>query len=247
MMNKCRKHGFHPATWFLGGTWMVVLISWISDIYGVYILQPDTGEMVRIQSLLSSEGVRWWLRSMIDNFTRFTYPGQVIVASLGIGVALHAFAGYRSHSHKKYRALMTAMLIAGIYISLTMFITFASGGILRGINGEISLLPHMDDLIFLFSLGMGLTGMAYGYASDRYRKDHNILEGLTYMMPFLGIYFVISFFASQLFACIEYTRIDKFLALWLGHLTVPWHLLYGLPLLLAFSQYRHQLFSKPAK
>lgn len=247
MMSKYRKHGFHPAACFFLATWLVVMISWISDIYGVYILQPDTGEMVRIQSLLSPEGVRWWIRSMVDNFTRFAYPGQVIVASFGLGIALHAFAGYRSNSPKKRRALMTALMIAGIYILLAMFLAFSSGGILRGINGEITLLPHMEDLIFLFSLGMGLTGVVYGYVSDRYRKDHNILEGLTYLMPFLGIYFVISFFASQLFACIEYTRMDKFLVLWLGHPAVPWHVLYGLPLLLAYFQYRHQFFSKSAR
>ncbi|EJX07769.1 AbgT putative transporter [gut metagenome] len=246
-MNKDRKYGFHPAAYFFLATWLVMLISWISDIYGVYILQPDTGEMVSMQSLLSPEGMRWWLRSLVDNFIRFACPGQVVVVSFGLGVALHAFAGYRPHSLKKRRALITALLIAGIYLSLMLFLTFVSGGILRGINGEITLLSHIEDLLFLLSLGMGLTGITYGYVSNRYRKDHNILEGLTYLTPFLGIYFVVSFFASQLFACIEYTHMDKFLALWLGYPVIPWRLLYGLPLLLAYFQYRYQFFSNSAR
>ena len=77
----------HPATMFFLLTLAVILLSWIFDVYGLSVLQPQTGEEIRVQSLLSPEGIRWLLRHVITNFTGFAPLGLVIVAMFGIGVA----------------------------------------------------------------------------------------------------------------------------------------------------------------
>ena len=87
----------HPATMFFLLTLAVILLSWIFDVYGLSVLQPQTGEVIRVQSLLSPEGIRWLLRHVITNFTGFAPLGLVIVAMFGIGVAQHSAhysAGY---------------------------------------------------------------------------------------------------------------------------------------------------------
>ena len=68
----------------------VVLLSWIFDIYGLSVTLPQTGEEIRVQSLLSPEGIRWLLRHIVTNFTGFAPLGMVIVAMFGIGVAQHS-------------------------------------------------------------------------------------------------------------------------------------------------------------
>lgn len=75
----------HPATMFFLLTLAVILLSWIFDVYGLSVLQPQTGEVIRVQSLLSPEGIRWLLRHVITNFTGFAPLGLVIVAMFGIG------------------------------------------------------------------------------------------------------------------------------------------------------------------
>lgn len=65
----------------------------------------------------------------------------------------------------------------------------------------------------LLSFGIGLMGMVYGFASGRYRTDGDVIEGLTQPMKLLGVYFVIAFFASQMFACFEYSHLDKCIAI----------------------------------
>ena len=80
----------HPATMFFLLTLAVILLSWIFDVYGLSVLQPQTGEEIRVQSLLSPEGIRWLLRHVITNFTGFAPLGLVIVAMFGIGVAQHS-------------------------------------------------------------------------------------------------------------------------------------------------------------
>ena len=47
----------HPATMFLLLTMAVVFLSWICDIYGLKVTLPQTGEDIRVQSLLSPEGM----------------------------------------------------------------------------------------------------------------------------------------------------------------------------------------------
>ena len=74
----------HPATMFLLLTMAVVFLSWICDIYGLKVTLPQSGEDIRVQSLLSPEGIRWWLRNAIKNFTGFAPLGMVIIAMFGL-------------------------------------------------------------------------------------------------------------------------------------------------------------------
>ena len=80
----------HPATMFFLFTLAVIFLSWIFDIYGLRVQLPQTGAEIRVQSLLSPEGIRWMLRNAITNFTGFAPLGMVLIAMFGIGVAQHS-------------------------------------------------------------------------------------------------------------------------------------------------------------
>ncbi|WP_302457832.1 AbgT family transporter [Bacteroides fluxus] len=346
----------HPATMFFLLTLAVIFLSWIFDVYGLSVLQPETREEIRVQSLLSPEGIRWLLRHVVTNFTGFAPLGLVIVAMFGIGVAQHSgfidacirrgvrrnrdpwriilwvillgllsnvvgdagyiillpiaatlfhsaglhpiggiitayvsvscgysanvllstldpmiaattqeaadaaniapgqtgplcnyyflclstfllasiiyyitrrsllpglgeydgdirFPGYKQLSRKERRALMGAVVAGLFYAVVILWATFSSWGILRGVNGGLIRSPFIVGILFLLSLGIGLAGMVYGFASGRYRTDGDVIEGLTQPMKLLGVYFVIAFFASQMFACFEYSHLDRCIAI----------------------------------
>lgn len=354
---KDKWHMPHPATMFLLLTLVVIFLSWIFDIYGMSVVQPQTGEEIRVSNLLSPEGIRWLLRHVVTNFTGFAPLGLVIVAMFGIGVAQHsgfidacirkswrkqqpkpgriilgvilvgllsnvvgdagyiillpiaatlflsvglhplagiitayvsvscgysanlllstldpmlaattqeaanfhdvasvntgplcnyyfffasaliiaciiyyitrrsllpavgeykeenAFSGYKPLSRKERRAIMTAVIVGLVYVVVVLFATFSSWGILRGVNGGLIRSPFMTGILFLISFGIGLMGMVYGFASGHYRTDGDVINGFTQPMKLLGVYFVITFFASQMFACLEYTHLDKCIAM----------------------------------
>lgn len=354
MMSKLRIP--HPATMFFLLTLAVVILSWIFDVYGLSVLQPQTGEEIRVQSLLSPEGIRWLLRHVVTNFTGFAPLGLVIVAMFGIGVAQHSgfidacirkrvrngqdaghmifgviilgllsnvvgdagyimllpiaatlfqsvglhpiggivtayvsvscgysanlflstldpmiatvtqeaaelsniypgqagplcnyyflfvstfllafviyqltrrnllsrleeykgdirFTGYKQLSRKERRAMISAVIVGGLYMIAILWATFSSRGILRSANGGLAHSPFMVGVLFLLSLGIGLMGTVYGFASGRYRTDSDVIEGLTQPMKLLSVYFVIAFFASQMFACFEYSHLDQCIAI----------------------------------
>ena len=120
---------------------------------------------------------------------------------------------YRPLSRKERRAIMISIVVAAIYVALILWLTFSSYGILRGVNGGLMHSPFIAGILFLLSLGAGITGMAYGFSSGRYRTDNDVIEGLTQPMKLLGVYFVIAFFAAQMFACFEYSHLDKCIAI----------------------------------
>lgn len=109
---------------------------------------------------------------------------------------------------------MLGAVFAGLlYIAIILWATFSSWGILRSVNGGLIRSPFIVGILFLLSFGIGLMGMVYGFASGRYRTDGDVIEGLTQPMKLLGVYFVIAFFASQMFACFEYSHLDKCIAI----------------------------------
>lgn len=87
---KNRIHMPHPATMFLLLTLTVIFLSWIFDVYGLKVIDPATGNSIKVQSLLSAEGMRWMLRHVVTNFTGFAPLGMVMVTMFGIGVAEHS-------------------------------------------------------------------------------------------------------------------------------------------------------------
>lgn len=356
MMNKKRSL-FHPATLYLILTLGVVFFSWIADIYGFGVTDPATGNAVHVQSLLSSEGLRWLLRHIVSNFTGFAPLGMVMVAMLGIGAAEHsgfiqasirqglrrgmgpksviwtviflgivsnvvgdagyillipvsavlfqavglhplggivvayvsvacgysanlfvstldpllarhtqeavaasgitsgsvgalsnylfmlvstfvlagivyrvttasllpALGDYSVHfpelrkqlSRKERRALLLSLVAGSLFMAVILVATFSPWGFLRGITGGMTRSPFIMGALFLISLGIGLMGMVYGFTSGRYRSDADVVKGLSQPVSLLAVYFVIAFFAAQMFACFEYSNLDKCLIVWM--------------------------------
>lgn len=353
MKNKWRMP--HPATLFFLLTLGIVFCSWICEIYGLKVVLPNTGQELRVQSLLSPEGIRWWLRHSISNFTSFSPLGMVIIALFGLGVAQHSglinacirrgigekgnpkaiiigviflgllsnavgdggyilllpiaavlfqwvglhpiagiitayvsvacgysaniflstmdpllanltqeaaleeigyqgnteplcnyffmsastfvlagviyvitrrwllpsmgeyqgevrVEGYKQLSRKERRALIISLVVLGLYTALILFLTFSSYGILRGVNGGIMHSPFIAGILFLISLGIGITGLTYGIYSGRYHRDSEIVEGFVQPIKMLASFFIIAFFAAQMFACFDYSHLDKYIA-----------------------------------
>ena len=374
MTNKWRTP--HPATMYLLLTMLIVFVSWICDIYGVSVINPQSGEEVRIQNLLNSEGIRWIIRHVQNNFSSFDPFGMAILALLGLGAAEHsgfinaclryftakhnhkraiiliiivlgigssilgeigyiiliplaiylfkaaklpqqagvivAFVSvscgfganlfitaidpmlmrytqeaatnsniaqnhigifsnycfsavsmliqtaiiyvitykqlipkmqqkeavidepYKPLSKKERQALFNSLIIGLAYIVIVVFATFSPWGILRGVMGDLTRSPFIFGSLFLISLWIGLMGVAYGFSTNNYNSDTDVINGLTQPLKILGNFLVICFFAAQLFACIEYSHLDQCLLVTAGNWfsSIKW--IHPLPTLIVF-------------
>lgn len=77
----------HPATIFALLALFVIIVSWLGYIFDVQATHPVNGEVIKAQSLISSDGFRWIYSNILDNFLKFPPLGYVLVVMIGIGVA----------------------------------------------------------------------------------------------------------------------------------------------------------------
>lgn len=77
----------HPFILFVYLALFVMLLSAVVSAFDVAVVHPGTQKEVAIKSLISAEGLRYIISSMLDNFTGFRPLGLVLVMMLGIGLA----------------------------------------------------------------------------------------------------------------------------------------------------------------
>lgn len=337
-------------------TLIVIIASWVGDIYGLSIIFPQSGEEVRVQNLLNADGLRWMLQNFVTNFTGFTPLGMVVIAMFGLGIAQHSgfidacirriirntrhekqkviitvialgiisnlvgdagyiillpiaaalFAsvslnpvagivtayvsvacGYSANiflsiidpvlsistekaaylsgawdmstgpmcnfyfffvssfligiviyivtcrsllptigreeyvfkttdrkplSHKERRALNLACVVGLIYLAFFIVASVLPSGLLRGVDGGLLYSPFTMNMLTILAVGFALMGIIYGVSSGRYHKDSDVVDGFISCIGLLGIYFVIAFFAAQLYACFSYSHLDQYIA-----------------------------------
>lgn len=201
----------HTATMFFLLTVAVALFSWIGSIYG----------LGKVQSLLSPEGIRWELRHAMGNFVQTPALGIVMMLFLGFGITVHSgvwgtlgriVKRGKPISRKEKRALILAGCILLVYIIMIICTTFAPWTMLRSVTGSLTNSPFQKGIYYLISFGVGLSGMAFGYASGRFRDDKDIIKGMSCLFSRFADYFVVLFFIVQFFSSLMYTNLVE----WVG-------------------------------
>lgn len=71
--------------------------------------------------------------------------------------------------------------------------TFAPWTMLRSVTGSLTNSPFQKGIYYLISFGVGLSGMAFGYASGRFRDDKDIIKGMSCLFSRFADYFVALF------------------------------------------------------
>lgn len=70
---------------------------------------------------------------------------------------------------------------------------------LRSVTGSLTNSPFQKGIYYLISFGVGLSGMAFGYASGRFRDDKDIIKGMSCLFSRLPITLWCFFYSSVLF------------------------------------------------
>lgn len=156
----------HPFMLFFFLSLFIIFLSSVLSILGVEVTDPVKNEVVKVKSLLSSEGINFMLQNTIKNFTGFSPLGLVLVMTLGIGLAEHV-------------GLVSAFMRNTILNSSPKMITFMIMFI--GICGNVAsdaaivVVPVISAFIFC-SLGKHpLAGIAVGYAATTAGFSANLI------------------------------------------------------------------------
>lgn len=202
----------HPATLFCLLSVCITFCSWIGSGYGWH----------GVQNLLSVDGIRWILRHAEENFMYSSALGMACMLFFGFGLVVHSGLGDALHrlashdkilSRKQKRALALSGLSACMYVVLCCLLVWGPWGIVRSVTGMFDGSPLQDGFLVVISLGIGLSGIVYGFAVDNYRRDKDVYQGMSCLYASFAEYFVSLFFIEQFFAALEYSGLTHFLAI----------------------------------
>lgn len=116
-----------------------------------------------------------------------------------------------SHSEKKgliYSLITTAFIFAIILIGI-----LPNDGFLRAADGGVLNSPLIKGVVAMLFIVAGLMGLAYGFASGKFKNDTDVVKGMTKAMQTLCLYLVLVFFAAQFVAYFKWSNLGVIFAI----------------------------------
>ena len=208
---KSRRYAYHVPALFFMMTLFVAVFSWMANIY----------EVGDVENMLSAEGIRWGLSHVIEGYVCNPALGVSLVLLIGLGVFVYSGACGAIErvcskgqwiSRKERRALMAALLVLVVYMLLIFLCMFIPSTISRSVTGNLGDSPLCKGWCYVVSLGIGLSGAAYGYVSETFRGDVDLVKAMSGLISSNADYWVSLFFIIHFFSTVEYTRLGE----WVG-------------------------------
>ena len=160
----------NPAILFLMLLILLAVMSYIMQLSNFSAFNPKTQEMIHVKSLISAEGLDWFLSNLIKNYINFPPLGMILVLTLGLGVAsetgfLETLIHHSIRHIPKRYVTFTVVLIS--------FISHLAS------NAAIIIMPPLAAMLFR-SLGRHpLAGFACSVAALESGFTANIFIGTT--------------------------------------------------------------------
>lgn len=233
---KNRESVFRMSLFFFVMTICLVLLSWIGSLNG---WEP-------VQSLLSEEGIRWELNHVISDYVQTPALGIVLVMLMGMGIAGQGGIGnalkqmlhtQRQWSGKEKRSLVLAISVGMVYILLVGL----SIPLLKSVTGSLLHSPFQKGFFYILSFGIGLMGLVYGYATNRFRHAGQVIDAMSCLLASRAGYFVTLFFVVQFFSILEYTRISEWIGVKATFIDILFQVCCYLPFLLSFKRFQSKI------
>lgn len=196
----------------------LAFFSWIGSIYGI-------GE---VQSLLSAEGIRWILSHVVENYVCCPAFGIVLFVLMGVGIMDKAglldtlkrlCQREKQLSRKERRALVLSVIALFLYVMLFVIVMLLPWNFLLSATGKWYSSPLSKGIVYVLSVGLGISGMVYGYTADVFSRLSDIVEAMSTLIARYAGYFVVLLFVVHFFSSLEYTRLFD----WMG---IPYEVAY---------------------
>lgn len=132
------------------------------------------------------------------------------------------------------KGLLYAVFAGLLFFAFLGFGTIPAEGYLRNPDtGGVLRSPFMDGIVAFIFIGAGISGIAYGIGAKTIKNDSDVMQGMGKAMETMGIYIVLTFFASQFVAYFNWTNLGKIFAIE-GAIALKSSGLGAVPLLIAF-------------
>lgn len=194
----------YSANFFLSIIDSILSINTEKAAFAANIWDSDIGPMCNYYFFFAS--------TIVIGFLIYYITNKSLLPSIQRGQEKISKVDYKPLSHKERRAFYLSLIIGAIYFIVFLLVATLPFGFLRGVDGGLLYSPFTMNILSILSFGIAIIGTVYGFSSGRYRNDRDVVNGLNSAVGMLSVFFVIAFFASQLYACFNYSHLDKYIA-----------------------------------
>ena len=165
---------------------LLMLVSWIWSA-----AVPASG----VRSMLSSEGIRWFLGHFAEMLaTPLLVWILLLAAAYGCVVSSGLLRGQRAY--RAQRARVVTMLFAVIYVGVVLLMTVVPHAVLLSADGSLWPSPFSSSLVPLVSFGIMAAALIYGTVSGSFltlgHAVQSLVRGLQSVAPLLLLYILLA-------------------------------------------------------
>lgn len=178
---------------------LLMLVSWLLSA-----AFPMSG----IRSLLSSEGLRWFM----GQFTAILSTPllvSIVLLSMAYGVAARCWlSGAVVSDYRQRSARIITLLLLAVLVAAVLLLAAAPHAVLLSVTGALWPSPFSRSLVPVVAFGITLLGGVYGVVAGRFNRLADLYEALVYGLragaPLLLFYvLLIQIYESLLFVLPE--------------------------------------------
>ena len=178
---------------------MVVIVSWmIKTIY------PEFNG----RSLLSEEGVRWFLGNFTNNVASNIFVWIILIGlswgAIRASNILQVFKRSHTLSYQERLAFRVVLIEIMIWFIVIAFLSFIPHATMLSITGELFSSSFSKSIIPLIAFIVLLNSISYGFIVGRFRKGSQIIEALSNGIKQITPYIIIYIIFIQLFYSVKF-------------------------------------------
>lgn len=175
---------------------LLVLVSWL--------LSATVGDGVR--SLLSSEGIRWFVGSFVAMLSTPWLVWLLLLAMAG-GCLWQSglpavFTTVRNYRQRVALRMTLAFLI--IYIGAVLLLTTVPHAVLLSSTGQLWPSPFSRALLPIAAFGLLLLSVVYGWTSGRFTSVSDVVDAVSFGIARSAPLFILYVLAVQFYASLRF-------------------------------------------
>ena len=160
---------------------LLILVSWVWSA-----AMPLSG----VRSMLSSEGIRWFLGHFAE-----LMASPVLVWILLVAMAYGAIVkcrGQQGNSYRSSRARIISLAFLVVYVIIVLLLTVSPHAVLLSASGLLWPSPFSASLVPITAFGLLLAAILYGVVAGTFETLADVYDSLVYGLcqcaPLLPVY-----------------------------------------------------------
>lgn len=209
-----RRSAYYPALAYS----LLLLLVW-GGSWLIAVVQLFMGDLFDVNSLVSGEGVRWALFSVVPSVETAPWGTAfflLFIAGLLDGSGLLRLLGnifkWRV-SGNELRSLLFALSALVLYVVVLFLFTVSPWDALRGVTGDIGNSPLSHGWLLLLFVGVLMTSLVYGFMYGNYRTVVDVIGSAAGFVRLFVPALLALLPASGLMPCLHYTGLDIMLGI----------------------------------